>query len=86
MTGKPHQSRLVPYESEILDLRRHRPPMPYFQIADLLKEKYNRAVRQLAHLLEPLRIRPKQLRVGESNVRGYELDDFTNGFSRFAPT
>lgn len=42
-------------------------------------------VRQLARLLEPLGIRPKQLRMGEANVRGYELDDFTDGFSRYLP-
>lgn len=42
-------------------------------------------VRQLARLLEPLGIRPKQLRMGEVNVRGYELEDFTDGFSRYLP-
>jgi hypothetical protein len=42
-------------------------------------------VRQLARLLEPLGIRPKQLRMGEANVRGYELDDFADGFSRYLP-
>jgi putative DNA primase/helicase len=42
-------------------------------------------VRQLARLLEPLGIRPKQLRSGEANVRGYELEDFADGFSRYLP-
>ena len=42
-------------------------------------------VRQLARLLEPLGIRPKQLRMGDANVRGYELDDFVDGFSRCLP-
>lgn len=42
-------------------------------------------VRQLARLLEPLGIRPKQLRMGDSNVRGYELEDFADGFSRYLP-
>jgi hypothetical protein len=42
-------------------------------------------VRQLARLLEPLGIRPKQLRMGEANVRGYELDDFADGFYRYLP-
>jgi len=42
-------------------------------------------VRQLARLLEPLGIRPKQLRMGEVNVRGYELEDFFDGFSRYLP-
>lgn len=43
-------------------------------------------VRQLARLLEPLGIRPKQLRMGESNIRGYESDDFTDVFSRYLPS
>jgi hypothetical protein len=42
-------------------------------------------VRQLARLLEPLGIRPKQLRMGDANIRGYELDDFADGFSRYLP-
>jgi putative DNA primase/helicase len=43
-------------------------------------------VRQLARLLEPLGIRPKQLRMGEANIRGYELDDFADVFSRYLPS
>jgi hypothetical protein len=43
-------------------------------------------VRPLARLLEPLGIRPKQLRMGEANIRGYELDDFTDVFSRYLPS
>jgi hypothetical protein len=30
--GPPWQSRLIPYEEEILELRRRRPPMPFDQI------------------------------------------------------
>jgi len=41
MTGKPHQSSLIPYENEIINLRHRRPPVPYTQIAELLHEKYN---------------------------------------------
>ena len=41
MTGKPHQSSLIPYEAEIINLRNRRPPVPYAQIAELLHEKYN---------------------------------------------
>ena len=44
MTGKPHQSSLIPYEVEIINLRRRRPPMPYTQIAELLQEKYGLTV------------------------------------------
>ena len=40
MPGKPHKSILIPYEQEIASLRRRRPPMPYTQIADLLRHKY----------------------------------------------
>jgi hypothetical protein len=41
MTGKAHHSSLIPYEVEIVNLRNRRPPMPYTQIAELLREKYN---------------------------------------------
>lgn len=44
MAGKPHQSSLIPYENEIGNLRRRRPPMPYAQIAELLHQKYNLSV------------------------------------------
>jgi putative DNA primase/helicase len=40
-------------------------------------------VRQLARMLEPLEIRPRQLRMGEANVRGYELEDFSDSFDRY---
>ncbi len=41
MPGKPHQSSLIPHEMEIINLRRRRPPMPYAQIAELLRQKYS---------------------------------------------
>jgi hypothetical protein len=44
MTGKPHQSSLIPYEAEIINLRHRRPPVPYVRIAELLNEKYNLTV------------------------------------------
>jgi len=40
MPGKPHKSCLIPHEDEILALRHKRPPMPYEQIAGLLRKKY----------------------------------------------
>ena len=40
MPGKPYQSCLIPHENEIIVLRQRRPPMPYAQIAELLREKY----------------------------------------------
>jgi len=42
-------------------------------------------VRQLARMLEPLDIRPKQLKMDKANVRGYELDDFNDSFARYMP-
>ena len=44
MTGKPHQSSLIPYEAEIINLRQRQPPVPYTRIAELLYEKYNLTV------------------------------------------
>src|SRR5437667_11589165 len=44
MTGKPYRSSLIPYEDEIIHLRRRRPPVPYAQIAELLRQKYNLTV------------------------------------------
>ena len=38
--GRPWQSRLIPYEEEILALRRRRPPMPFDQITARLATKY----------------------------------------------
>jgi transposase len=38
--GRPWQSRLIPHEEEILELRRRRPPMPFDQITARLATKY----------------------------------------------
>jgi len=40
MSGLPFQSKLAPFEREIVELRRQRPPFPYRRIVELLKEKY----------------------------------------------
>jgi len=48
MAVKPYQSRLNPYEQEIIDLRLRRPPMPYRQIAELLRQKYNLTIQRAA--------------------------------------
>jgi hypothetical protein len=42
--GRPWQSRLIPYEEEILALRRRRPPMPFDQITARLAAKYGMKV------------------------------------------
>jgi hypothetical protein len=43
MAEKKYQSCLVAYENEIIALRRKKPPMPYSQIAELLRDKYQSA-------------------------------------------
>ncbi len=48
MPGKPYQSILIPYEEEILGLRRQRPPMAYARIAELLKEKHQVSIQRAA--------------------------------------
>ena len=46
MATKPYQSKLIPYEEEIMELRRRRPPVAYAQIAELLCTKYRINVRR----------------------------------------
>ena len=48
MSGKPYQSSLIPYEDEIIALRHRRPPMPYAQIAELLRQKHNLIIHRSA--------------------------------------
>ena len=36
----PRSSCLIPYVNEIISLRRRKPPMPYSEIAEILREKY----------------------------------------------
>ena len=48
MAGKPYRSSLIPYEDEIITLRRKRPPIPYSKIAEVLHEKYQVAVNREA--------------------------------------
>jgi hypothetical protein len=38
--GRPWQSRLIPYEKEILEFRRRRPPVPFSQIVTHLSDRY----------------------------------------------
>jgi hypothetical protein len=40
MSGIPYRSKLTPYESEILEMRKRRPPVPYKQIVSNLKDRY----------------------------------------------
>ena len=48
MSGKPYQSSLIPYEDEIIALRHRRPPTPYAQIAELLRQKHNLIIQRSA--------------------------------------
>ena len=41
MTGLPFRSKLAPYEHEIVELRRQRPPVSYREIVRRLKERYD---------------------------------------------
>ena len=40
MAGNPYQSKLGPFEKEIADLRRRRPPTPYRRVLHLLRQKH----------------------------------------------
>jgi hypothetical protein len=40
MSGLPFRSKLAPYEGEIFELRRQRPPVSYREIVVLLKERH----------------------------------------------
>ena len=48
MSVKPYESRLIPYEKEILAWRHHRPPVSYARIAELLRQKYNLTIQRAA--------------------------------------
>ena len=42
-------------------------------------------VRQLARLLAPFEVRPKQIRLGNVTVKGYAVADFKDAFDRYLP-
>jgi len=46
MIYKPFQSCLIPYEDEIIALRRKRPPVSFARIAAILREKYQITIRR----------------------------------------
>jgi hypothetical protein len=48
MAGKPYQSLLVPYEQEILQFRSRRPPMPYAQIVEYLRQQHGLTIQRVA--------------------------------------
>ena len=54
----PYRSKLTPFEAEIADLRRTRPPTPYTEIVRLLKERHGLAV-QVSTLFNFVKVRKK---------------------------
>jgi hypothetical protein len=58
MTGKPYQSCLIPFENEIVALRRLNPPMSYAKIAKHLYDKHQITVHRQT-ILEFLKVRAK---------------------------
>jgi hypothetical protein len=48
MPGKPFQSSLIPYGTEILRLRSCNPPVSYARIAELLRENYGLDIQRAA--------------------------------------
>ena len=54
----PYRSKLTPFESEIADLRRTRPPTPYAEIVRVLKERHGLVV-QLSTLFNFVKVRRK---------------------------
>jgi hypothetical protein len=63
---KPYRSKLIPFDAEIAVLRRRRPPTPYSQIVQILKEKYGLAVR-VSTLFNFVKVRKRWDRVHSSN-------------------
>jgi len=53
-----YHSRLIPYEKEIVELRRQKPPMPYARISELLMEKYNLSI-QAPAIFKFIKVRAK---------------------------
>ncbi len=59
------KSQLIPYEEEILSLRRKRPPVPYRRIAEVLRKKYNLCVQHPAIVKFMKRSRRRKARKAE---------------------
>ena len=54
----PYRSKLIPFEAEIADLRRKRPPTPYSEIVRLLKDRHGLTV-QVSTLFNFVKVRRK---------------------------
>ena len=62
MSGKPYQSSLIPHEEEIIAMRQQRPPMPYAQIAAVLREKHGLVI-QRAAIFKFVKVRSRRRKV-----------------------
>lgn len=65
MTGIPHQSRLAAFEQEIAALPRRRPPTPYRQVLQLLRQKHGVQI-SLHALYSFVQVRKKWERIHRS--------------------
>ena len=63
--NKPYQSCLRPYEDEIFELRRKRPPVPFSKIAELLHEKHQLKVNREA-VFKFVKVRKSIHKIGKS--------------------
>ena len=54
----PYRSKLIPFEAEIADLRRKRPPTPYSEIVRFLKDRHGLKV-QVSTLFNFVKVRRK---------------------------
>ena len=54
----PYRSKLIPFEAEIADLRRKRPPTPYTEIVRVLKDRHGLVV-QVSTLFNFVKVRRK---------------------------
>jgi hypothetical protein len=62
MPTKPYQSKLIPFEEEIIKLRRRRPPVTYARIAEMLCQKHSIAIQPPA-ICKFIKVRKRGRRV-----------------------
>jgi hypothetical protein len=67
MPTKPYQSKLIPFEEEIMKLRRRRPPVTYARIAEMLCQKYSIVIQPSA-ICKFIKVRKRGRK-----VYGYDL-------------
>ena len=77
MSGKPYQSCLIPYENEIVSLRRKRPPVSYSRIAELLREKYQITISKAGIFLFIKRRIKKEFKPCKYDAWDIELQEVT---------